>query len=312
MASPPPAKEALRDSTVKRAQFLLSKHRLTEREVYDFVREFFKAYLDLKYEFTLDELQVELNRVYLDSALKGRLRTYLTGMRHIEYADAALPHDALAAHIAEFMELVKGVLPEQPVEQHPWHRRFRHWLAGTAPEAEQLALQSGESQLFPTEEAAIARLEADQEARRSERTAHAPPRIETLLSGVTDLLARHEAEAARAAYAELAAHYEGLDEHQKTLYFDQVQLLFEELMNAEQAVPRPMVAEAPAPPTHAESAPPSFDFSALIGEPAGPHISVDWTAENAIDAGQTTASAEKAPATRAKPDKDGPWTAWDD
>ncbi len=253
--NPKPSRELLRELAFKRAHYLLSKHRLAEREVYDFVREFFKEYLDIRYEFTLDELLTELNRVYLEAALKERIRAFIGSLRFIEYTDTQLGHEALKAQVAQFLDLVKILVPPRQPARHPWHRRLHRWLTrrGVVEEVESFVLQSPkESQVFPTEEAALKQLDRDRDARRAGAAAHATPKIEALLTRAAQDLSTRRFDEARAAYAELAAHYETLDEDAKTLYYDQVHFLFEELMR------HPGSAVSAPTPRHAVSLPRGF------------------------------------------------------
>jgi hypothetical protein len=242
VAAPSQSKELLRDAAVKKAKFLLSKHRLQERDVYDFVREFFRDYLSLKYEFTFDELQTELGKVYMDAALKAKLKDYIRSIAHIEYVDSAIPHDTLAAQINTFVDLIKLLVPHHHTLHHPWHRRLHRWITGkgVVEQVGELSMEAPKTEsLYPAEEAALNQLERDQDTKRAEGVAAETSKMELLLNTVAQHLARRELEEARAAYAELAAYYESLPEGEKSVYFDQVQALFDELSHPGHKSPLP-------------------------------------------------------------------------
>ena len=60
-ASEQETKRLLKDMTQKKIRYLLSKHAVKDVEVYTVIKEFFKEYLQAKYEFTFEELIEELS-----------------------------------------------------------------------------------------------------------------------------------------------------------------------------------------------------------------------------------------------------------
>jgi hypothetical protein len=297
---PKTSREQLRDTTYKRARFLLSKHRLSERDVYDFVRDFFREYLSLKYEFTSDELIAELSHFYMDAGLKERVRTFLRSFGQLEYSPSGKTHEALTEHVNDFVDLVKLMIPHHQHQHHGWHRRFARWIRGAPPPA--LTAESGP---VAREEAALLQLEADQDARRD--AVEAPPsEIELQLNAVAQHLARGELAEARAAYADLVAVYDALPEADRGLYYEQVHFLYGQVTKAQEShAVRPL-------PLPKDAGPINFteDVALPIGEkPSGladdaPRAAPEETAV-APKPAPDPAPAKEEPA---KPSKDSEWT----
>ncbi|MFH0869852.1 MAG: hypothetical protein V1866_02240 [archaeon] len=101
---------------------------ISEREVYDLVRGFFKRYLDIDYEFTCDELIKELRRVYLSADIQARVKILLDRISEIEHLSREFSKQELQQMLADFKELVDMMIVSH-YEKHSFLKRLGDWLA---------------------------------------------------------------------------------------------------------------------------------------------------------------------------------------
>jgi len=101
---------------------------ISEKEVYDLVRSFFKRYLDIDYEFTCDELVKELRRVYLSPELQTKIKVLLDRVSEIEHLSREFSKQELQQMLSDFKELVDMMIVSH-YEKHSFFKRLRDWLA---------------------------------------------------------------------------------------------------------------------------------------------------------------------------------------
>lgn len=101
---------------------------ISEREIYDLVRGFFKKYLDIDYEFTCDELVKELRRVYLSAEIQVKVKVLLDRISEIEHLSREFSKPELQQIIVDFKELVDLMIVSH-YEKHSFFRRLGDWLA---------------------------------------------------------------------------------------------------------------------------------------------------------------------------------------
>lgn len=103
----------LRESILQSIAYLQSKVYIQEKEVYELVRAFFKEYLGLDYEFTHEELLIELQNIFYDKKLEDQVLNFLRDISKIEYSDEEFPPENLKKILSDFSVIVDVLIKKQ-------------------------------------------------------------------------------------------------------------------------------------------------------------------------------------------------------
>ncbi len=106
----PHAPALLKEATHKKIQYLSSKRSLRDVDVYNLIKEFFREFLQLHYEFTFGELENELRKVYVPREVKEELVKLLKDFSSIEYLDEKVPLEKLKDIITRFQSIVDSLI----------------------------------------------------------------------------------------------------------------------------------------------------------------------------------------------------------
>ncbi|MFH1072056.1 MAG: hypothetical protein V1743_01350 [Nanoarchaeota archaeon] len=98
---------------LKRIHYLMTKRLVTEKEAYNLIKDFFKEYLHLDYEFTEQELQDELKKVYLPNDVRKKLNSLLNDIFRVEYTEKQLEDEKLREHLREFRKIIDILVGEE-------------------------------------------------------------------------------------------------------------------------------------------------------------------------------------------------------
>jgi hypothetical protein len=133
-------KRLLLDTIIKRIDYYCSKNTVTDVDLYYLVKDFFRVFLDLKYEFSLDELILELDRIYLDSDQRDKTFKFINNIKIVEYHDSTFTEIQIRGYIMEFSEIAKLLLKNTEYEMGSWLKRFllRFRKKRKAPDAAEL------------------------------------------------------------------------------------------------------------------------------------------------------------------------------
>lgn len=107
----------LKETILKNVAYLDSKSYLQEKEVYDLVKTFFKEYLGLNYEFTHEELEIELQNIFYDKKLEDEVLSFLRETAKIEYSDDELIAEDLKKLLKQFSKIVELLIKAKKKEQ---------------------------------------------------------------------------------------------------------------------------------------------------------------------------------------------------
>lgn len=107
----------LKETILKNVAYLDSKSYLQEKEVYDLVKTFFKEYLGLNYEFTHEELEIELQNIFYDKKLEDEVLSFLRETAKIEYSDDELLAEDLKKLLKQFSKIVEMLIKAKKKEQ---------------------------------------------------------------------------------------------------------------------------------------------------------------------------------------------------
>ncbi len=94
--------------------YLLKKSRITDEEFLETTRNFFKEFLNIDYEFTYEELQNELSRIFIEPKIRKDINTFLNSLSYMEFfEEGSFSIDELKLLIRKLHSLIKKLIPEE-------------------------------------------------------------------------------------------------------------------------------------------------------------------------------------------------------
>jgi hypothetical protein len=195
-------KLVLKRAVEHKIKLISEKTFVSEREVYDLVRGFFKKYINIDYEFTADELLCELKKVYMPSELHERVNSMLNRVSEMEHVSRAFTKEELLGILADFKSVVDALIVTH-YEKHGIFGKVKDSLNSTGKDHKKVL---DEASLLNENERVIVKMNVllDNARRWSEK----------------------DLPAAKKAYQELLALYNSLDDERKKAYYQPVQELY--------------------------------------------------------------------------------------
>jgi len=117
--------DLLRRDTVRKIDFLRHKIIIEYREVYQLIREFFKEFLEKRYEFTIGELRTELRSVYIPHHTRASIKQLLDNFEATEYATVHYARDDLIKLLDRFEEVVEQLVHTHTAKLSLWAKIIR-------------------------------------------------------------------------------------------------------------------------------------------------------------------------------------------
>ncbi|MFH1400461.1 MAG: hypothetical protein ABIH41_03000 [Nanoarchaeota archaeon] len=194
--------QLLREVTLKRIQYTVSKAIVSEVEVYRIVKDFFREYLDINYEYTHEEIRGELDKVYLEAPLRAAIHELLAHISKFEYSDVSVQDAELRRILRQFDGLVRRLIPSRAVKRNVWDVLLRRSRIDSA-------------------------LVDD-----FTRTTVPEPRkeqLQHLLVRINSELANKDKDALKRLYTELLQLYDALEADEKQEYFVAINEVYEKL-----------------------------------------------------------------------------------
>lgn len=187
--------ELLHKDITRKIDFLIKKSAVEHHDVYLLIKEFFREFLDRRYEFTVNELRAELKQVYISHVTRQHIGHVLSAIEAIEYTNVHYTRADLVKILEQLREVVT-----QLVHVHTHNAtlfdRLRIAFGGKI-EPEQL----------------IAELPA------IEGNDGATQRLYTLVEKCYIALDHHDLHRAKAAYQALLTEYNQLDNAQRAKHY---------------------------------------------------------------------------------------------
>jgi hypothetical protein len=197
----------LRRDTLRRVDFIRRKAVIEYREVYGVIREFFKEFLERRYEFTITELRKELKKVYISNSTRLIIAGILERLEAAEYATVHYTREDLVKILDDFKQAV-----EELVKVHtgakPFFERLRMFLFKD-----------------PEPQTIIAELPV------AEGNDAYHVRIYTIIEQCYIALDRHNLAKAKAAYDALLQEYGLLDDGRKAQYYPVIEQTYRDLLH---------------------------------------------------------------------------------
>ncbi len=100
----------LKKAINKKINFILSKAFISEKEVYYLIRSFFKKFLEIDYEFTSEELNNELRKIYLTNELQEKVKLLFKKISKVEYASKPFSKDELIRLLNDFKSIIDELI----------------------------------------------------------------------------------------------------------------------------------------------------------------------------------------------------------
>jgi hypothetical protein len=197
----------LRRDTLRKIEFLERKSIIEYKEVYQAIKEFFKEFLERRYEFTITELRAELKKVYISNSTRQLVSSILERLEASEYATVHYPKEDLLKLLADFKQVVQQLV-QVHTSSKSWLERLRSFLFKD-PDPQTIIAE------LPVVEAPDAY--------------HL--RIYTLIEKCYVALDAHNLRRAKAAYDALLQEYDQLDDQYKEQYYAVIQQTYHDLLN---------------------------------------------------------------------------------
>jgi hypothetical protein len=183
---------------------ILEKAFISEREAYDLVRDFFKKYLLIDYEFTTEELLKELRRVYVTPELHARIKLVLERVAEIEHLSRSFSKPELEALLNDFKAVVDALIVFH-YDKKSFFKKLRDSL--------HRSVSDEHKNVFETDEAALSENE------------RAIVKMNMLLDNAKRWSDK-DITRAKQAYKELLEIYDQLEPERKKSYYEPINELF--------------------------------------------------------------------------------------
>ena len=208
----------LKKAANKKINHLRSKAYISEKEVYDLVRSFFKKHLTIDYEFTHEELMNELKKVYLSPDLQEKVRNLFDDISKIEHTSKSFTREELEEILKDFEGVVEELIVSHYQQDRSFFKKIKDWLHKTFSKKHKKLLDTYETVLVENERTLVKmNMLLDNAKRWSE----------------IDL------GKAKEAYQELMEIYNTLDMKKKKAYYEPVQALYRIITNKENSIKVP-------------------------------------------------------------------------
>ncbi|MCC7574193.1 hypothetical protein KO361_01230 [Candidatus Woesearchaeota archaeon] len=113
------------DSLSKKTNYYLNKPLVTDSDLYYFVKDFFREFLDINHELSFDEIIRELDKVFVNKEVKKAVVDYVNKIKAVEYKDSFFDEEKIRDLIKEFYDVVKFLRSEEKKEKSFFYNFFR-------------------------------------------------------------------------------------------------------------------------------------------------------------------------------------------
>ena len=117
------SKKLLFDSFKNRTAYYLNKPTLNDTDLYHYIKDFFREYLDMAHEMSFEEIIAEIEKTYIPKNVKEKIINFVVKIKVIEYKDEFFDEDQLKNFIKEFYQIVKS-FPEEKKKENSALNKF--------------------------------------------------------------------------------------------------------------------------------------------------------------------------------------------
>jgi len=208
----------LKKAANRKIEHLRSKAYISDKEVYDLVRSFFKKHLIIDYEFTHEELMNELKKVYLSPELQEKVRSLFDDISKIEHTSKDFTREELEEILKDFEGVVDGLIVSHYQRDKSFFRRIKDWIHKT--------FSRKHKKLLDTDVTAL-----DENQRNMVKM--------NMLLDNAKRWSEIDLGKAKGAYQELMEIYNALDIKKKKAYYEPVQALYNIISSKENEIKVP-------------------------------------------------------------------------
>lgn len=104
----------LREETLLKIRALQEQGFLEDKDLYYLVKNFFKQYLNLSYEFTTAELKTELKKIYFTDADREKLDQLLDYISVVEFLSETSREKRAQEYLTTFQQVVETIIAPEP------------------------------------------------------------------------------------------------------------------------------------------------------------------------------------------------------
>lgn len=196
----------LKRAVTKKIKQINSKAFISDKEVYELIRSFFKKHLDVDYEFTHQELMKELRRIYLTPELQQKVDALFKKISEVEHSNKTFTREELENLLSDFNHLVDQLIVSHYKKNKSGGKKFKDWIHHLFSRKHKDMLDVDESVLSENERIIV--------------------KMNILLDNSKRWAGRDTVKA-KEIYKELMHLYESLDENRQKVYFKPIQELFQ-------------------------------------------------------------------------------------
>ena len=222
--------EIVKDNTIKRIQAFRKYFSKKSRDdnfiqFFHIVRLFFAGLFKIKYEFTFEELNKELERKRVDNSLKEKIVFFLKKLSVVEYSDERLPESELKRLLNDFLKLFEQLtFNEQKVKETELNKILIFFrLKG--PAIQKKESRKKQSTLLTSIQIISSKLKLTSGKSKLEQ-------VHNMLIKALDMLDNNKIQKSKQLYVKIKEKYNQLNTDEKKEIYDDVLLLYKELVSS--------------------------------------------------------------------------------
>lgn len=222
--------EIVKNNTFKRIQAFRKHFSKKSRDdnfiqFFHIVRLFFAELFKIKYEFTFEELSSELERRRIDKNLKEKTLFFLKKLSIVEYSNEKLPDSELKKLLNDFLKLFeKFTFDEQKVKETKLNKILIFFrLKG--PAIQKKESRKKQSTLLTSIQIISSKLKLTFGKSKLEQ-------VHNMLIKALDMLDNNKIQKSKQLYVKIKEKYNQLNTDEKKEIYDDVLLLYKELVSS--------------------------------------------------------------------------------
>ena len=126
-------RKELHTTTHKKIQYISSKNRISQREVYKLITEFFEELLELHYEFSHEELIEELKKTFMEENQYEEIVLFLKKIGQIEFTKKEFNQEELKEMLKEMHQILDKLIHHEEREKTFWSKIHSYFFKEETP-----------------------------------------------------------------------------------------------------------------------------------------------------------------------------------
>ncbi len=241
-------KKLLKKSHHQKIDYALAKAFVNDSDVYKLVKDFFAEYLNLDYEFTHEELNRELSKMFIEENLKKNISMFLSKLSYMQFNSVNRPsQDQLREMIKQFKEIISSLIVFEESKKKGFLGKIAEFFSshkktkksGKAKDAQKKELQEPDKEhdKLPELEKGFEELQKTSQqndpvliTNQTTYEVEMPEKkLSSIIISVQQKIKNNNFAEARQDYRKLLEKYNSLPEHEKHQYFLKVNQLYSQL-----------------------------------------------------------------------------------